>query len=223
MFVDAILAILSWLSCWNDNVTWFKNVGLLQRVNHDCWGLVMFFVDRMAMKHCQQSRCWRTNELEWAKWAYVNPRYEQLSVLWSKLRCLGWFGKLFHFRLCKCNNFQLHIITFFSNMITLQGTNISPPNATFEDDFPFPKVGYVSSLERINYNDTLRYFHPRRQDSPGGKSSPRHFQLGLIEWKPGFFHAGKPRQFRSWNPHQVIIFSRILFNIYIHNKHPSRN
>ena len=34
---------------------------------------------------------------------------------------------------------------------TLLGTNISPTKAllTFEDDFPFPQVGYVSSLEGI--------------------------------------------------------------------------
>ena len=32
---------------------------------------------------------------------------------------------------------------------TLQGTNISPKNGIFEDDFPFPKVGYVNSLEGI--------------------------------------------------------------------------
>ena len=31
--------------------------------------------------------------------------------------------------------------------ITLQGTNISPKKWHFEDDFPFPKVGYVNSLE----------------------------------------------------------------------------
>ena len=31
--------------------------------------------------------------------------------------------------------------------ITLQRTNISPFEGTFEDDFPFPKVGYVSFLE----------------------------------------------------------------------------
>ena len=30
---------------------------------------------------------------------------------------------------------------------TLQGTNISPKNWHFEDDFPFPKVGYVNSLQ----------------------------------------------------------------------------
>ena len=41
---------------------------------------------------------------------------------------------------------------------TLQETNISPQKWDFEDDFPFPKMGYVSSLEgtpffsaKINY------------------------------------------------------------------------
>ena len=33
--------------------------------------------------------------------------------------------------------------------ITLQGTNISPQKWHFEDDFPFPKVGYVNCLEGI--------------------------------------------------------------------------
>ena len=32
-------------------------------------------------------------------------------------------------------------------LITFQGTNISPTKAPFEHDFPLPKVGYVSSLE----------------------------------------------------------------------------
>ena len=32
-------------------------------------------------------------------------------------------------------------------MNTLQGTNISRFQGTFEDDFPFPQVGYVNSLE----------------------------------------------------------------------------
>ena len=31
--------------------------------------------------------------------------------------------------------------------VTLQGTNISPQKWHFEDDFPFPKAGYVNSLE----------------------------------------------------------------------------
>ena len=30
---------------------------------------------------------------------------------------------------------------------TLLGTNISPQKCHFEDDFPFPKVGYVNPLE----------------------------------------------------------------------------
>ena len=30
---------------------------------------------------------------------------------------------------------------------TFRATNISPPKGIFEDDFPLPKVGYVSSLE----------------------------------------------------------------------------
>ena len=32
---------------------------------------------------------------------------------------------------------------------TLLGTNISLQKGTFEDDFPFPQVGYVTSLEGI--------------------------------------------------------------------------
>ena len=34
-----------------------------------------------------------------------------------------------------------------TKMGTAQGTNISPKKWHFEDDFPIPKVGYVSSLE----------------------------------------------------------------------------
>jgi len=39
----------------------------------------------------------------------------------------------------------------FPNMTsgTLPGTNISPQKWHFEDDFPFPQVGYVNSLEGI--------------------------------------------------------------------------
>ena len=33
---------------------------------------------------------------------------------------------------------------------TLLGTNISPLKGTFEDDFPFPKVGYISFVEGIH-------------------------------------------------------------------------
>ena len=38
---------------------------------------------------------------------------------------------------------------------TLQGTNISPIKGTFEDDFPFPKVGYVSSLQRVSQRNAI--------------------------------------------------------------------
>ena len=34
--------------------------------------------------------------------------------------------------------------------VTLQGTNISPKEWDFEDDFPFPKVGYVSFVEGMS-------------------------------------------------------------------------
>ena len=46
--------------------------------------------------------------------------------------------------------FDDHIfqIGWFNHQLdTLQGTNISPQNGTFEDDFPFPQVGYVNPLE----------------------------------------------------------------------------
>jgi len=34
---------------------------------------------------------------------------------------------------------------------TLLEINIFPPKWHFEDDFPFPKVGYVNSLEGMYY------------------------------------------------------------------------
>jgi len=36
-------------------------------------------------------------------------------------------------------------------MVIFQGTNISPKKWHFEDDVPFPQVGYVNSLEGISY------------------------------------------------------------------------
>jgi len=38
-------------------------------------------------------------------------------------------------------------VFFPSGRITLQETNISPKRWHVEDDFPFPKVGYVNPLE----------------------------------------------------------------------------
>jgi len=40
---------------------------------------------------------------------------------------------------------------------TLQGSNISPKNWHFEDDFPFPKVGYVNSLEGISSSHPFNF------------------------------------------------------------------
>ena len=41
---------------------------------------------------------------------------------------------------------------------TLMGTNISFSPGMFEDDFPFPEVGYVSSLEDILQNLLVEYW-----------------------------------------------------------------
>ena len=41
---------------------------------------------------------------------------------------------------------------------TLQGTNISPKNVIFEDDFPFPQVGYVSFLRVISLTELKCFF-----------------------------------------------------------------
>ena len=38
-----------------------------------------------------------------------------------------------------------------TQIYTLQETNISPQKWHFEDDFPFPKVGYVNPLEGMFY------------------------------------------------------------------------
>ena len=46
--------------------------------------------------------------------------------------------------------------TCFFGCYALQGTNISPFEGTFEDDFPFPKVGYVSFLEGISLRSGQR-------------------------------------------------------------------
>ena len=48
-----------------------------------------------------------------------------------------------------CAQFIIKYVLVARN--TLLGTNISSQKGTFEDDFPFPRVGYVSSLEGIMY------------------------------------------------------------------------
>ena len=44
-------------------------------------------------------------------------------------------------------------------LFSLQGTNISPTNSTFEDDFLFPQVGYVSSLEGRGFWQHPNHWH----------------------------------------------------------------
>jgi len=62
------------------------------------------------------------------------------NELWDQVWCLKQLAALF-LGLFWCSIFTQ---TWRS---TLQGTNISAKKWHFEDDFPFPKVGYVNSLE----------------------------------------------------------------------------
>ena len=53
---------------------------------------------------------------------------------------------------------------------TFLGTNISPQKGTFEDDFSFPKVGYVSSLEGkffFFFRGSVTYAIPIEPESDG--------------------------------------------------------
>ena len=62
---------------------------------------------------------------------------------------------------------------------TLQGTNISPPKWHFKDDFPFPQVGYVSSLEGTYICWGIYHHLPTLQvvffptPNPGGRLAQR--------------------------------------------------
>ena len=52
------------------------------------------------------------------------------------------------------NSFPLRIhvdVCIFTHMDTLLGTNISFSEGTFEDEFPFPKVGYVGSWRVVDF------------------------------------------------------------------------
>ena len=66
---------------------------------------------------------------------------------------------------------------------TLQRTNISPKNGTFEDDFPVPQVGYVNSPKSSFLIGFSIINHPFWGVSlffwkhPGGYTHTRHFQL----------------------------------------------
>ena len=61
----------------------------------------------------------------------------------STLLILGFFGG-------KISGHMHPIGMADHSLFTLLGTNISPENVRFEDDFPFPQVGYVNFLEGIS-------------------------------------------------------------------------
>ena len=48
--------------------------------------------------------------------------------------------------------FSFNFIRFNIEFITLQGSNISPRKALFEDDVPYTKVGYVRFLDGKMFN-----------------------------------------------------------------------
>ena len=65
---------------------------------------------------------------------------------------------------CTCTCMLILHLGFFKNKgdwNTLQGINISHSKGTFEDDFPFPQVGYVNSLEgRLFMNELMTWDSP---------------------------------------------------------------
>ena len=64
-----------------------------------------------------------------------------VDLWWFKCWVVG-FGKILHLE-----NSPLPTQWKFLYPDTLHENNISPKNGIFEDDLPFPQVGYVSSLE----------------------------------------------------------------------------
>ena len=61
----------------------------------------------------------------------------------------GLFLMVFDFQVFSCWSLYTYVLLLFGSLVscTLLGTNISPSKVNFEDDFPFPKVGYVNSVE----------------------------------------------------------------------------
>ena len=66
------------------------------------------------------------------------------SEWWSS--CADWWPNCRHFS-WEEKTTSPWITPEMMEMDALQGTNISPQKWQFEDDFPFPKMGYVNSLE----------------------------------------------------------------------------
>ena len=92
-----------------------------------------------------------------------NPGMTNMFAKWSKIDkhiFSRWVETQPPTRIQDCEN---HVMIYLHlpyvstiHVSTLQGTNISPQKWHFEDDFPFPKVGYVSSLEG-KYTTNIRY------------------------------------------------------------------
>ena len=119
----------------------------------------------------------------WAEQVSISPPFKGRSIFGEVWRyeiclyirilyiCISFLNMVFHTH----NNIYVSVYVlrnflYFSEAwnirSTLQGTNISLKNGIFEDDFPFPKVGYVNSLGGTN-----SIFHPQRAISSEVKPS----------------------------------------------------
>ena len=111
-------------------------------------------------------------------------------------------------------------------LVTLQGTNISPQTWHFEDDFPCPKVGYVNFLEGIPFTSDGDFFLEvsnrclnrgvSLQKLPGPRTNPNHkarrpltslrpqmgWPVSVGAMETGWWLEGKNYYFPSltWNP-----------------------
>ena len=86
--------------------------------------------------------------------------------------------------------------------VTLLGTNISPTQGMFEDDLPFPKVGYVNSLEgnQLKVSNFLRFTFWGH-----GLNAPRAVELEA--WQPGRFVREAERLRYSLKKYGLMIVS----------------
>ena len=104
-----------------------------------------------------------------------------------------------------------------TDLITLQGTNISPSQGIFEDNFPLAKVGYVNSLEGIDSG-------PNLYDPVGPAALLRSFlrppigsfTLPLGSWKSG--------ERRSWSTPSYGFWCYTFRNLTKHKtRHPVKS
>ena len=85
---------------------------------------------------------WCSSTFFMANWALVGVLQVSTLLNFNEVCKFSW-------KLMGGNNHLLWFVTQMLEMFTLQETNISPKKWHFEDDFPFPKVGYVHPLEGI--------------------------------------------------------------------------